>query len=172
MRKTWFLLLGSLLLLVLIGGCILLVQRTSAAQANASVPRQNAICVPATAQYSHARGIPAITPHLRINATNAAAFTASDVRQYVSCQKNFSFIYPLPGTKVVIAKIEFLTNQTVAKLIEESPGNFPASHLMCYVELHGDFSLPTGPGGGTGATVHTIQEVFDAQTGNLLEAGT
>lgn len=172
MRKTWFLLVGSLLLLVLIGGCILLVQRASTAQANASVSRQSATCVPANTTYSRSRGIPAITPHLHINAANSAAFTESDVRQYVSCQRNFGEISPLPGTKVVVAKVEFLTSQAVAKLIHESPGDFPASHLLCYVELQGNFSIPTGPGGGTSAAVHTIQEVFDAQTGNLLEEGT
>jgi hypothetical protein len=170
MRKTQFLLIGSLLLLVLIGGSILLAH--AQAQANASLSGHAAATrTPIFSKYSSSPGVPAIPPHLRIDATNIAAFTESDVRQYVSSQQSFGQIAPLPGTTVVIVKIEFLTSQAATKLIGESTG-MPASHLLCYVELSGDFSLPTGPGGGsTSATVHTIQEVFDAQTGNLLEIG-
>ncbi len=73
------------------------------------------------------------------------------------------------GTKLVIVKIVFLSSQQLSNFTEGEGTGMPATHLLCYVELRGVVKA-SGPSGVT-VTLHKIEEVFDAQTGNLLMDG-
>lgn len=165
MRKTSLIIACLLSFLIVAGGIILFSPLLMRNQVQAvTVKRTSQV----SQTYSREPGIPAITPHLS-TAHGGAAFTEQDVRQYISS-------HPLPpglslpaGTKLVIVKIAFLQSQQVSGLTEGESTGMPATHLLCYVELHGVANF-SGPGGTTG-TLQKIEMVFDAQTGNLLMDG-
>jgi hypothetical protein len=57
----------------------------------------------------------------------------------------------------------------VSLLLQGEDAGFPDDALLCYVELHGDFTFLVPQ--SVVMRYHRGYEVFDARTGNLVMAG-
>src|SRR2546421_4735035 len=133
-----------------------------------------------TSQQSHDQnqlpasfGMPAIHPHL----TSIPAFTEEDVRTYISSHPFFSKAigYTEPP---ILSSIKFMTSREASALMHGAHTGLADDAIVCYVELCGTFMITGGPAPLPATTrpapvkpFHTVHEVFDAQTGNLLMAG-
>jgi len=121
-------------------------------------------------------GIPAIQPTLP---GSTPAYTLADAKQYIMC-------HPMPHNlatpqatlttgqtcdlqSFTIVLLQFSTSEEVSKLLNGESTGLPASTLLCYTALSGQFAF-LGPGGVV-VKYQVGFEVFDAQTGNRLMSG-
>lgn len=163
MNKVRLFLLSLLVFFALIIGIVTIHLNTNVSYAHQAKAASNS---QAGFRSSTALGLPAITPHGTVS-SNSAAFTTNDVVQYVG-----THLLPdatISGSKPVIKKVEFLTNQEVSMLLGGESVGTSDNTLLCYVELQGTFTF-YGPRGAQ-VTYHIGIEVFDAHTGNLLITG-
>jgi hypothetical protein len=114
-------------------------------------------------------GVPAITP--RNDCT--PSFTEQDVRDYVSHLHGL-FKIGFVG-QPTITHIWFITSEDAATMTNDTPSNL-GSRMVCYVELRGTFTVDAPSGRDPEPTVasggsQTAFIIFDAHTGNWLEAG-
>lgn len=160
------LMLETLVAIVLVGGMASTLYVRSRAASPSWEPSQVSVVCPGPPSDSLS-GIPAITP--RNDCT--PSFTQQDARDYVShVHTLFKITFVDQPT---ITHIWFITSNDAAKLANEAPSNL-GSRVVCYVELNGTFTVDTAPGISSPAvpTPHHAFIIFDAQTGNLLGAGT
>jgi hypothetical protein len=107
-----------------------------------------------------ATGEPAITPPADGQITDA------QVRRYVQSHR---LPQALKATNVAIRSISFLPSKQVSSVLHTAGLDVPAQELMCLVVLTGKFTF-SGPPGET-PTFPAGIEVFEAKTGNLMQAG-
>ncbi len=119
-----------------------------------------------------------------------ATYTVDDARQYVTLHMFAAhMLLNADGTQPQIAKLEFISAGEAGPLGARPLGVRPATTLVCYVELHGAFTLANAPRPYMPARVYDRQRhrwvrtrttepsspieyvVFDAQTGNMLMGG-
>lgn len=96
------------------------------------------------------------------------SFTEQDVRDYVSHLHEL-FKIGFVG-QPTITHIWFITADDAAKLTHDASSNSGAP-VVCYVELHGTFTVDAPPGMGPLPPDHTAFIIFDAHTGNMLGEG-
>lgn len=104
-------------------------------------------------------GRPAITPA-------NGPITDVQVREYVLSHR---IARTLQATNVAVRSIRFMTAQQVRAALHGSDAGVPPQTPLCLVVMTGRFVF-AGPRGIT-PTFPIGVEVFDARTGNLLEAG-
>lgn len=92
--------------------------------------------------------------------------TSTQVRNYILSHR---VPQALTATNIVIRSISFLSSEQVSALLHTAPIDVPAQQPMCLVVMTGTFVF-AGPPGQTPAFPVGV-EVFDASTGNLLQAG-
>lgn len=97
-----------------------------------------------------------------------SAFSASDVSTFVT--QNGMWRAESSGPLQVV-QVQFTSSQEVSTLLGGIPTNQPSSTLLCLVKVSGNIVFANNP---KGATVSSDEgyEVFNAQTGNFLMAGT
>ncbi|MGB8348150.1 MAG: hypothetical protein WCD86_24935 [Ktedonobacteraceae bacterium] len=112
-------------------------------------------------------GMPAIHPSLP--AVSMPRFTVADVQAYLKTHR-FVGGPSIKGTTVGIISIQFITSEQASVLMHGEETGLSPTATVCYVKLHGPFTLAAP--GATGArqlpTVPYGVEIFDARTGNLL----
>jgi len=95
-----------------------------------------------------------------------AEITAAQVRTFV-------LSHPIPqavkATGITITSISFLPSEQVSALLHSARLDVPAKNPMCLVIMTGTFVFAGPP--GTSPAFPTAIEVFDARTGNLMQAG-
>ena len=89
----------------------------------------------------------------------------AQVRSYVTSHR----IPHAQATDVAILSTSFITSQQVRSLLHSANLGLPDDEPMCVVVMSGKFVF-SGPPGAT-PTFPIAVEVFDARTGNLLQAG-
>ncbi len=164
----------GLLIGVLLGGMLLLSHPGMQDQSPAS-SQSPASPSAADTPLSNTPGIPAIVPHLlsptaATGAASRARFTVSDVKAYLSAHP-FPSGPVVPGASATILAIDFMTSQQASQRLHGESIGLPDRALVCYVTLHGPFTLKhiqQPPGAAPLPPVSTGVEVFDTQTGNLL----
>jgi len=92
--------------------------------------------------------------------------TDAQVRRYVQSHR---IPQALKATSIDIQSISFLPSKQVSSLLHTAGLDVPAQKLTCLVLMTGTFTF-SGPPGET-PTFPVGVEVFDARTGNLLQAG-
>jgi hypothetical protein len=117
-------------------------------------------------------GSPAITPRT----SGSPAITINDVRQYLQNT-------PFPGGPTVsgkpytIVSITLMASKQASMIMHGEYVGIPDNQLVYYVVVRGPFiltgmSVPPGVNvGNKTPVVQTADEIFDAQTGNLLVFG-
>ena len=94
-----------------------------------------------------------------------AQITDAQVRSYVLSHR----VPHAQATNMVILSTNFISSQQVRSLLHSANLGLPDEEPMCLVILSGKFVF-SGPPGAT-STFPIAVEVFDARTGNLLQAG-
>jgi outer membrane protein assembly factor BamB len=111
-----------------------------------------------------------ITPHLK----GIPAFTTADVEHYIQAN-GFAGGPTVSGAPPTILKILFVSSKQASDLMHGESTGLPDDALVCYVELRGPFNpvMISEPPGASGPQkpVEIGEEVFDAETGNLLVWG-
>ena len=92
--------------------------------------------------------------------------TDAQVRSYVVSHRVPAAVQ---ATNVAVVSTSFITNQQVSDLLHTPKIGVADQEPMCLVVLSGNFVF-RGPRGTTAAFPVAI-EVFDAQTGHLMQAG-
>jgi hypothetical protein len=115
------------------------------------------------------RGLPAIQPRTSQVGGSGPSFTAKDVAQYVQGHRVPHDVYSAGPQRQTIAAVKFIASRDVSVLLHGEATGFPDGTLLCYVELHGNFSF-LGPQNVV-LSYNRGYEVFDGQTGNLVMAG-
>lgn len=108
-------------------------------------------------------GLPAIHP------SSPLGITTTDVQAYLRIHP-FVGGPPVKGVTVSIETIQFMTSKQASALMDGEETGLPDTATVCYVKLHGPFTVvgPVPPGAQQLPTVAYGVEIFDAQTGNLL----
>lgn len=160
MRKN--LLAVSLLLLLVIYSFIV----TSCSSPGATVKARH------QAQIKQNPGLPAIVINTSSNTTSVPRFTISDVRAYLSKNKQPYIEAPtVSGKPPAIRSIEFITNKETSIRTHGEATGLTDSALVYYVEMYGPFDMSkvvTPPHRASLPIMNNVVEIFDAQTGNLL----
>lgn len=123
------------------------------------------------------RAVPIVSPASGPVEANAAGETAivppasgristAQVRSYVLSHR---IPQALEASGIVIKSISFLPSEQVPVLLHTAPIDVPAEQPTCLVLMTGTFVF-AGPPGQT-PTFPVGVEVFNANTGNLLQAG-
>jgi hypothetical protein len=99
------------------------------------------------------------------------SFTQQDARDYVANSASLGKIGS--DGQPTVTRVVFLTIADLGRASGDSEweANYPASTLVCYVQLTGTFSV-SGPPGANGASDNSAFIVFDAHTGNQIVVGT
>lgn len=123
-------------------------------------------------QVKRSPGANAIVPSIVSYNVGAPNFTVKDVRTYLTKSKQpFPDGPTVSGKLPTILSIEFMASKEASIRIGEATG-LPDQALVCYVELYGPFDMSkvtVPPHKKTLPPMNIGVEVFDAQTGNLLE---
>lgn len=117
-------------------------------------------------------GDPAITPHLNLNASNAAeaslpTYTVADATTYANAHRPDGMICLAP---FAVTKVKFMTDAQADQQLNTVIGLDPSA-AVCVVEVHGRFQAAL-----LAATTRPLPtfdyayEVFDGRTGNFLES--
>lgn len=145
---------------------LLLVISTSISGQAAASPVQTPLAsvMPSSSSF----GLPAIRPSLP--AGTSARFTIADVKAYLRTHPFFGGPTIQGATKSIVT-IQFMTSQQASTLMQGETTGLSANATVCYVKLHGPFTLAGAPvpsGAKQLPDVADGVEIFDAQTGNLL----
>jgi hypothetical protein len=111
--------------------------------------------------------VPEGSPAIERRFTGTPAFSLDDARNYVRTHR-----LPMQvasGTEPVIVRTEFLTSKEVSSLLNGEATGFPDDHMLCYVELRGNFGFAGPP--GAWVTYNRAFQIFDARSGNLVMGG-
>ena len=132
--------------------------------AGCSKPKQPPKPAPAFEPDPSAVGKPA-SGRAAIAAPASGQITEAQVRDYVTSHR----LPHADATNVAIVSTSFLTHQQVRTLLHSANLGLPDDAPLCLVVMSGKFAF-SGPPGAT-PTFPYADEVFDARTGNLLQAG-
>ena len=128
---------------------------------HASAPKPVRVVAPAPG----ATG-PAASGERAIAPPRNAEITAAQVRAFVL---SHAIPQALTATGLTIRSIRFLPSEQVSALLHSARLDVPARNPMCLVLMTGRFVFAGPP--GTSPAFTTAIEVFDARTGNLMQAG-
>lgn len=167
MRRVVYVTVALPAAIIVIGLLSLVVMQSSVAQSRVGPPPAKATNMPI--------GFPAIAPHLNLDSPGKPAFTADDLKFFIS--QHGSPAGPLvKGAHLTFLKILFITSQEASTIMGGESTGLPGNALVCYVVIHGPFVMTnahispaahiTQP-----PIVTTTEIVFDARTGNLLVWG-
>jgi hypothetical protein len=113
-------------------------------------------------------GCPAITPRVQLSdaeALTTPAFTAEDALAHVASHISGSLVPP------TVVGAQFMTDAQFVARFKTEPGLAP-DKLLCVVEVHGRFRIPSVPPGAPPSVFHVFYDVvnvvFNARTGNHL----
>jgi hypothetical protein len=115
-------------------------------------------------------GLPAITPHLNLNTSNAAVaslptYTAADAIAYADANPPTGMTSLAP---FAVTGVQFMTDAQADQQLQTVIGLAPTA-LVCVVEVHGRFqALLLGAAPANLPTFDLAYEVFDGRTGNFL----
>jgi hypothetical protein len=114
-------------------------------------------------------GVPAITPHLNLDAANPAqaslpTYTAADATAYANAHdpEGLKSLAPFAVTKV-----QFMTDAQADQQLNVVIGLGPSAPV-CVVEVHGHFQASRAPANTNIPTFDYVNEIFDGRTGNFL----
>ncbi len=171
LRRLWR---ARTLIPIVVGGTLL----TTAAGVGAAGSAHRPAATTSPPIPPHARtyppGLPAIQPRATGVDVAHAAFAEADVRGYL--QSHHYFFRTTDGSTPQVAKILFVPSSQASAQMHGESTERPDTTLVCFVELHGSFSLssmhrPYGDHRADNGVAHIGQILFDAQTGNLLVWG-
>ena len=116
-------------------------------------------------------GVPAIVPS--IHANMSARYTKADVQAYLK-KHPFPSGPAVVGASPRILSINFITAKDASEQMGESENSLglPNASLVCYVKWKGPFTMTnvdTPVGTSPFPPIEFGAEIFDAQTGNILE---
>jgi hypothetical protein len=118
--------------------------------------------------WSEPTGCPAITPCVQLSDTDALitpAFTAEDALAHVASHISGSLVPP------TVVGPQFMTDAQFVARFGTEPGLSP-NKLLCVVEVHGRFRIPSVPPGAPPSVYdmvyNVVYVVFNARTGNHL----
>jgi hypothetical protein len=142
----------------------------SVSQCPAAQPQQ--VHIAGAGPSGQSLGDPAITPHLNLNASNAAeaslpTYTVADATAYANAHRPDGMICLAP---FAVTKVQFMTDAQADQQLNTVIGLDPSA-TVCVVEVHGRFQAALLA--QTNRPLPTFEyayEVFDGRTGNLVEA--
>jgi hypothetical protein len=113
------------------------------------------------------------SPGLKLNPSQAPAFTAEDMKAYLQGAPSCSFGPTLSGQPPTVESVEFVGCKELTDRFNVSIG-LADDALVCYVVLRGPFHMrmvSRAPGNRGGPDFsERVEEIYDASTGRLLVA--